>query len=206
MLLVLNGYLNHGPTTLSSTKENNGGIASPLVNDEMKSLMEGLMHDLTELSVDEENLKNGRILHMLIEPPVDYESEIIDNEEPICNSLENGNNENDEEGIVTIHPKALSLLQAIEKLLPDPVEDEENHKGAWDLVMDLNGRESVRIREEKLYRIGNGGLRANGTASDGGVEVVCRESLQWRTVSAVTRVLIYYDFLTKGVLEMGAFE
>jgi len=67
-------------------------------------------------------------------------------------------------------------LSKIGPLLPDPVEDEDAHKGVWDTVMELNGRESVKINE------------TNGRP-------------EWRAVCLVARVLINYDFLTYGLID-----
>lgn len=192
MLLVLTGYLEHGPTANTSTKENNGGSASPILNEERRGMIVRLISDLVSLDVGDDHASgtdgSSRILHELIGPPIDYERESIDDVDD--SAFEEGEMD-------AINPKALSILQQIERLLPDPEDDEESHKGAWDLVMDLFGRESVRIREEKLYRNGN------GVSSDR--MVTCKESLEWRTICSITRVLIYYDFLTKGVLKDGSF-
>jgi len=192
MLLVLTGYLEHGPTTNTSTKENNGGSASPILNEERRGIIVRLISDLVSLDMGADHSigtdGSSRILYELIGPPVNYESESID--EVDKSAFEGGEMD-------AINPRALSILQQIERLLPDLEDDEESHKGAWDLVMDLFGRESVRIREEKLYRNGN------GVSSDS--MVTCKESLEWRTICSITRVLIYYDFLTKGVLKEGAF-
>ncbi|KAL7472757.1 hypothetical protein ACHAXS_013132 [Conticribra weissflogii] len=192
MLVVLTGYLEHGPTAITSTKDNNGGSASPILNEVRRQMILRLIGNLVSWDVgsddDGENDGGSRILHKLIGPPIDYESEPIDDVDP--DAFEGGEMD-------AIDPKALSILEQIEQLLPDPAVDEESHKGAWDLVIDLFGRESVRIREEKLRRNGN------GVAADG--KITCKESLEWRTTCSVTRVLIYYDFLTKGVLKEGAF-
>jgi hypothetical protein len=76
-------------------------------------------------------------------------------------------------GVGTVEPQT-GILDQLEKLLPDPVEDEDAFKGLWDTVIELNGRESVKINER------------NGTH-------------QWKTRCLIARVLLYYDFLSVGV-------
>jgi hypothetical protein len=68
------------------------------------------------------------------------------------------------------------MLRQLEPLLPDPIEDEDGFKGNWDTVMELNGRGSVQINER------------NGEAG-------------WKAVCLVSRVIIYYDFLTYGLVD-----
>jgi hypothetical protein len=67
-------------------------------------------------------------------------------------------------------------LSQLEPLLPDPAEDEDAFKGLWDTVIEVNGRESVKIGE------------TNKTPG-------------WRAVCLVARVIIYYDFLTYGLID-----
>jgi hypothetical protein len=67
-------------------------------------------------------------------------------------------------------------LSQLEPLLPDPAEDEDAFKGLWDTVIEVNGRESVKIGE------------TNPTPG-------------WRAVCLVARVIIYYDFLMYGLVD-----
>lgn len=69
------------------------------------------------------------------------------------------------------------MLSKLEPLLPDPIEDEDGFKGNWDTVLELNGRGSVQINER------------NGTPG-------------WKAVCLVSRVIIYYDFLTYGLVDV----
>jgi hypothetical protein len=69
-----------------------------------------------------------------------------------------------------------AMLKQLEPLLPDPIEDEDGFKGTWDTVMELNGRGSVQINERN---------REPG----------------WLAVCLVSRVIIYYDFLTYGLVD-----
>jgi hypothetical protein len=62
----------------------------------------------------------------------------------------------------------------IEALLPDPLEDEDAFQGSWDTVMELHGREMVKVHQEKATE-------------------------RWRALSTVARVLIHYEFLTEGI-------
>jgi hypothetical protein len=66
------------------------------------------------------------------------------------------------------------VIKRLEKLLPDPRENEDAFKGSWDTVILLHGRESVKINEGKGTR-------------------------EWKARCVVARVLIYFDFLTNGV-------
>ena len=66
------------------------------------------------------------------------------------------------------------LLDLLEQILPDPIEDEDSHKGTWDTVIELHGREAVKINEQ------------NATP-------------EWKSRSLVTRVLLYHDFLVHGL-------
>jgi hypothetical protein len=67
------------------------------------------------------------------------------------------------------------ILAQLEQLLPDPIDEEDASKGLWDTVIELHGRESVKISE-----------RNGGTTS-------------WKTCCLIARILLYYDFLTKGL-------
>jgi hypothetical protein len=70
-----------------------------------------------------------------------------------------------------------SLLMEIEKLLPDPVEKEDAHKGAWDTVMELHGRSAVAFNEKEARP-------------------------EWKAVCTIARVLIYFEFLSGDGLEV----
>ena len=64
-----------------------------------------------------------------------------------------------------------TLLQLLEDLLPDPREDEDGHKSLWDIVIELHGRESVKINEK-------------GAAPD------------WKAWCLIARLFLHFDFLT----------
>lgn len=184
LVAVLRAYLLHGPTVDSGSNggdrdEDNGGSASPVLTDERRRDVEVLLRDVTS---------TGRFLHGLVLPPVDYKTTAIDVDEATAAARREINR-------VEVDPSSLSMLMGIESMLPDPDEDEEAHVSAWDVVIELYGRESVRVKEEKLQREREEG----GTTCDA-------ENLQWRTLAAAARVLIHYDFLTKGVLKEGAFR
>jgi len=193
LLLALTAYLQHGPTAFSADNKNeNGGNASPVLTEEQRSLMSNLVCGLVDVS---DGVGDSRILHMLVLPPVDYESMVAANQ-----SFDSDNTDDSE---VEVDPSALRILDLIEQLLPDAIEDEEAFKSAWDVVIDLYGRESVRVREEALQREKEGAMI--NVDFDGGAKKCCGENLQWRTLCAVGRVLIHYDFLTKGVLDEDTF-
>uniref|UniRef100_A0A7S1YZW1 Uncharacterized protein n=1 Tax=Trieres chinensis TaxID=1514140 RepID=A0A7S1YZW1_TRICV len=73
-------------------------------------------------------------------------------------------------------PFEVSAYNGLVRLLPDPIEDEDAHKGGWDLVMELIGREAVKIAEQS---------RDKG----------------WRVRCDIARLLVQYDFLTDGIVE-----
>mmetsp|Transcript_18626 Transcript_18626/g.32013 ORF Transcript_18626/g.32013 Transcript_18626/m.32013 type:complete len:145 (-) Transcript_18626:350-784(-) len=139
-----------------------------------------------------DGIGTSKFLHMLVLPPVDYESSVID--------VDGEGDREGDDGVVAVDSNALSILQQLESILPDPIEDEEAYKSAWDVVIDLYGRESVRVREEALQR-------ERESSGSGNSDGVCHaENLQWRTLCAIGRVLIHFDFLTKGVLKEGTFR
>lgn len=70
---------------------------------------------------------------------------------------------------------SVDVVELLEELLPDPDEDEDAHKGLWDTVMELHGREAVKQDEMA------------GEPS-------------WRACCLVARVLINYDFLSRGLI------
>ena len=194
LILVLSSYLQHGPTALTSdNKDENGGNASPVLNDEQMSNMRGVINDISILGVSDNGIGDSRFLHMLVLPPVDYESMTID----IMEDEEDSN-------IIEVDTNALSILQQIERLLPDPIEDEEAYNSLWDVVIDLYGRESVKIKETALQQEKESS-RYIVSSSSGNLEC-CVNNLQWRALCTVGRVLIHYDFLTKGVLNEDTFR
>ena len=186
LLLSLSAYLQHGPGPKSyNNKDENGGNASPVLDEGQRQIMSGLIEEIVAAS---DGIGDSRFLHLLVLPQVDYASMTFDVEEE---DQEEQQQQQQEEG-VQIDNAAVSILTQIEQLLPDPMEDEESYKSAWDVVIDLYGRESVRVKEEKLQREKESGGRGTTTYL---------ENLEWRTLCAMGRVLIHYDFLTKGVLK-----
>lgn len=71
-------------------------------------------------------------------------------------------------------PGDSNVLQKLETLLPDPRENEDAFKGAWDIVLELHGREAVKINEGKA-------------------------TPEWKAICMAARVLIYFDFVTRGI-------
>ena len=193
LLLSLSAYLQHGPTAATSNnKDENGGNASPVLNDEQKSDIQGAIKAMLEVS----DIGDSKFLHLLVLPPVDYESITIDTED----DDDTGSN------MVEVDSSALSILEQIEQLLPNIEEDEDAYKSAWDVVIDLYGRESIRVNEEALQRERESGRFPSSENVDSGSLECCADSLQWRTLCAVGRVLIHFDFLTKGILNENTFR
>lgn len=184
MLAVFHGYLLYGPCSgpkdeAELKSDHNEGLASPVLDDEMRESIEKLIHDVLEIN-DNTDMAESRFLHLFAQPSIDYELETL-----MGTLLEKTNESASTNGI---NPQANLIINQIEQLLPDPVEEEEAHKSAWDLVMELYGREAVKVREEALGR---------NYASKGGLNM---ENLSWKTLCCIGRVLIHYDFLTKGIL------
>lgn len=192
LLLSLSAYLQHGPTPSSyNNKDENGGNASPVLSEDQRTIMNNVIEEIVSCT---DGIGDSRFLHLLVLPPVDYESLTIDIDDDDSNDDNNVAQQEKQ-----IDKVAESILTQIEQLLPDPIEDEEAYKSSWDVVIDLYGRESVRVNEEGLQREKESG----SSSSDSRLSL---EGLQWRTLCAVGRVLIHYDFLTKGVLKEGTFR
>ena len=73
-------------------------------------------------------------------------------------------------------PGSPMVLERLERILPDPEEEQDANRSLWDTMLELHGREMVKINEKE------------GT-------------LEWRTLCVVARVLLHYDFLTYGIAE-----
>ncbi|KAL3775685.1 hypothetical protein ACHAWO_004499 [Cyclotella atomus] len=182
IIAVFNGYLLHGPTvddieevTVEKSVNDNKGLPSPVLDDEMRGSIRKLISDILFIKdISEES--ESRFLHLFVQPPIDYEMEVL---------MGTLMDKSDDAATSDINPQALSLVEQIEKLLPDPVEDEDAHKSAWDLVIELYGREGVRVREENIQRNGVDGSK---------------ENMSWKILCCIGRVLIHYDFLNKGIL------
>lgn len=191
LLSTLHAYLQHGPSASSANNKNeNGGNASPVLTGQQRSIMTDLIDRMIHVS---DGIGDSRFLHMLVLSPIDYESMQIDFDEP------------QQEKMMEVDPKALQILEQIEQLLPDPIEDEEAYKSAWDVTIDLYGRESVKVREEALQREKESKMLEFDESGESTMKFGA-ENLQWRTLCAVERVLLHYDFLTKGVLKEGTFR
>jgi hypothetical protein len=197
-------------TSEKKDKDENGGNASPVLMPCQRIVMADIIQSIqlfdTLSSKDDEsddvdnNNGDRRFFSMLLEPNVknvnaaaiDYESNEV-----------NG----DDDVMVEVDESALTLLECIEKnLLPDPIDNEDAYKGTWDVIIDLYGRESVRVSEDRLSK-----ERDEKEEDEEGVHysirqtTLRRKNLQWRTLSVIGRVLIHFDLLTKGVLKEGAF-
>jgi hypothetical protein len=77
---------------------------------------------------------------------------------------------------VDMDDNEILFLELIEQLLPNPETDEDASKGLWDTVIELHGRESVKINERTVP-----------------------QDIGWKTRCLIARLLIYYDFLTDGL-------
>lgn len=76
------------------------------------------------------------------------------------------------DGSIPVLPNCdFSLLNLLKCTLPDPNNEEDAYKSNWDMVLEIHGRESVKLNEQA------------GEAS-------------WKTSSLIARVLLFYDFLT----------
>jgi hypothetical protein len=75
------------------------------------------------------------------------------------------------------------LIASLEALLPDPVAEEDDNQGTWDTIMELHGRESVKINQQQQQQ-----------------QPTSRASA-WKARCLTARLLIYYDFLQLGVVD-----
>lgn len=184
LLAVLDAYLIYGPSVSATdvgadSEDGNPGNASPVLDDEKRESIQRLINEVLKgIDVSLEDV-DSRFLHLFVQPP--------DNELLFLSSADAAMEDSTAKSLDDIDVRARSVLNQIEQLLPDPVEDEEAHKSAWDVVIELYGRESVRVREESL--------QSSGLDGD-----AFTENLQWKTLCCIGRVLIHYDFLTKGIL------
>jgi hypothetical protein len=74
------------------------------------------------------------------------------------------------------------LFERLEKLIPDPIENEDDFKSAWDTLLEIHGRESVKINENQIPK-----------------------SMEWKIATVVTRLLIHFDFLQIGIVDSPLF-
>ena len=70
----------------------------------------------------------------------------------------------------------VSILSNLESILPDPSENKDVFQGLWDHVIELHGRESLKINQESR----------------------CKD---WEARCIVARVLIWFEFLSEGVID-----
>ena len=68
-----------------------------------------------------------------------------------------------------------TIFDDLQSLLPDPEEEEDDFKSTWDIIIELNGRESVKINERDNHP-------------------------PWRANCLMGRLLVFYDFLVFGLL------
>lgn len=85
---------------------------------------------------------------------------------------------NSDEDYEKAEKSSLAILEELEKVLPDPIENEEEYKSLWDTVIELHGREAVKFSQSQ-----------NPT------------SLDWKIANTITRVLLHYDFLLLGIVD-----
>jgi hypothetical protein len=71
--------------------------------------------------------------------------------------------------------RGFALLE-LEGLLPDPQEEEEVFKSLWDVVIEVHGREMVKIEESKA-------------------------TPQWKAWCLIARLFIHFDFVVYGLVD-----
>lgn len=69
---------------------------------------------------------------------------------------------------------SLNSFEALDALIPDMDEDEDACKSLWDTVMEIHGRESVKLNESE------------GTP-------------EWKLACVQSRALLHFDFLYEGI-------
>lgn len=98
---------------------------------------------------------------------------------------------------VPLSVDSLSLHQDLNFLLPDEDEDEDAYNSLWDLVKELYGEGSVAFQQKKSDEIR---YRSQSECVDEeSVELIL--FTEWDRYAMAVRLLLYYDFLSVGVLE-----
>lgn len=69
------------------------------------------------------------------------------------------------------HEKTLKLLDTLQ---PDPVENEDDFRSCWDILVEIYGREATKFAQKS-------------------------EDIEFKHRSNAVRLLLHYDFLTEGV-------
>jgi len=69
-----------------------------------------------------------------------------------------------------------NTLELLEKLQPDPIENEDDFRSCWDILMAIYGIEATKIAQKT-------------------------DDVEFKFRSGVVRLLLHYDFLTEGVGE-----
>ena len=67
-------------------------------------------------------------------------------------------------------------LDLLETLQPDPIDNEDDYKSCWDILVEMYGRESTKMAQK------------NG-------------DVQFKFRSSIVRLLLHFDFLTEGIGE-----
>jgi hypothetical protein len=80
------------------------------------------------------------------------------------------------EAIMSDATASSNIMEQLERLLPDPTDDEDASNSLWDTVIEIAGRESVKQNEQS-------------------------GRMEWTIRCMVARVLIFYDFLIRGLVE-----
>jgi len=93
----------------------------------------------------------------------------------------------------------LDVLDRLEALLPDPIEDEDAHKGLWDTVIELHGREATKLDEQRRIRRSQQHQSPAAVASEGDNDDDDDDGQRWRACCLIARVLIHFDFLSRGL-------
>ena len=68
------------------------------------------------------------------------------------------------------------ILDLLEKLQPDPIEDEDDFRSCWDIVLEMYGREATKHAQQT-------------------------GDVQFEFRSSIVRLLLHYEFLTDGIGE-----
>jgi len=156
---VLEGYLLYPRPKFEDTDE----TGSPELTAELRERIVMLL----DYDDDESSSKNRRIPVLISSrssPPSDGEA---GDDDDASSSLLSS------DSTTTANAK---VLQQLEMLLPDPDDDEDAHRGLWDHVIELHGREAVKQEE------------AAGSPA-------------WKACCLVARVLVHYDFLVHGLVD-----
>jgi hypothetical protein len=156
------------------TKKLFGARVHPTVHFEDRFSRWRFLQQLLDEESDEHrtNLLLGEVLREYLNGPKHSDTTVPEHTEQRVSAVQAIIDTTLPDGSIPALPKCDSLLfDLLESTLPDPQEEEEAYKSNWDMIMEIHGREAVKVNEQA-------------------------GEISWKTSCLVARVLLFYDFLT----------